>query len=147
MLCKRSIEPALVLNFPADGDILEPGKQYNITWTGVLIPSLSIVLYNFTDESTTVLAAMENTGTYYWQLPLSDTIEGQYQLSLVAFEQGLITPPVTFAIQDANFTGEPLIALQNITWSVISEGDIVTIFYTSEVGSPVLYYAVLVLYS
>ena len=97
--------------------------------------SVAIVLTNLTDETTNVIATMENTGIYYWQLPLSDTIEGQYQLSLAALDQGLITPPAAFAIQGVDFTKQASIALQNVTWSAISEGDVVTVFYTSEVSS------------
>lgn len=131
----NSINPILSLNFPTDGDILEPGKQYNITWIGVLVPSIVIVLTNMTDDTTSVLAITENTGTYYWELPLSHDIVGQYQLSLfAAMDKELETETVTFSIQEPVFSGEPSITLQDFNRSYISEGDSVTIQYTSEVN-------------
>ena len=112
---------------------MEPGKQYTITWTGILVSSISLVLFNSTDQTSTILETLENTGSYNWDVPLSEVV-GSYSLSLLAVDQGLLTPSVTFFIKEPVFAGEPSIALQDIDQSIISEGDSVTIYYTSEVS-------------
>lgn len=78
------MEPSLTVTFPQQDAVLEWGKQYTITWEGVLIPFVAILLTNHTTEATTVLAIVENTGAFEWALPLDPSMAGEYDLSLVA---------------------------------------------------------------
>lgn len=145
------MEPSLTVTFPAPDAVLEWGKQYTITWEGVLIPFVAILLTNHTTEETTVLATVENTGAYEWALPLDPTIAGEYDLSLVAADLdmsaaiaapahsheghvhfSIAAPPAAPGTPTLRFADEQGLAT---TWS---EGETLTVAYTSEgVAEPV----------
>jgi len=125
--------PSLTLLTPTDGATLQRGSQVSIAWTGVLVPDVTILLNNHTSGETLPLAAVENTGIFEWEVPLDPAVVGEYDLALMGPQTGLITPPVRLTIVDPP-TANPSLALaaEPALPSVWSEGDLITVAYTSQ---------------
>ena len=125
--------PSLTLLTPTDRTILHRGSQISITWTGILISDITILLSNHTSGETLPLAFVENTGLYEWEVPLDPAAVGIYDLALMGPQTGLLTPPVRLTIVDPSTTTPSLaLAAEPALPSVWSEGDVITVAYTSE---------------
>jgi hypothetical protein len=140
----RRVTPSLVVTFPQTDAVLERGKQYTITWDGVLIPHVAILLTNHATETTSVLALVANSGRYDWAVPLDPSIVGEYDLTLVAADLDMNVAiaaaahahegSVHFTIVDPPRAPTPMLRLADepplpSTWI---EGDTLTVSYTSE---------------
>lgn len=132
LVCRVPSE--LMLTFPQPGTSLTRGKQYNITWNGVLVPSVSILLLNLTDGTTTHLGTEANTGFYTWSLEARATLKGQYKLYLSALDGMILTEPVLFEIEDP-IVPRPRVNVEepSAIGTTLHSGDWLTVKYTSEV--------------
>lgn len=133
--------PSLVVTFPKTGAVLERGRQYTITWDGVLIPKVGVLLANHSiPDTTTLLAIVDNTGAFDWAVPLDPSFVGEYDLTLLAADidmgaANIAAPrPVRFTVVDPLPAQSATLCLEEepalpITWS---EGDTLAVAYTSE---------------
>jgi len=120
------------------------GKQYTITWDGVLIPHVAILLTNHSSNETRLLALADNSGAYEWALPLDAGIVGEYTLALVPADLELdidavdlhdIDGHVHFIIVDPPAAATPTLHLAEEGAplpTIWSGGDTLTVAYTSE---------------
>jgi len=124
---------SLTLLAPTDGTTLQRGSQTNIIWTGVMISDVTILLKNHTSGKMLPLVFIENTGIFEWEVPLDPAAVGEYDISLVGPQTGLFTPPVRVVIVDpASAIPSLALAAEPALPSVWSEGDLITVIYTSE---------------
>ncbi len=132
-LAADQVSPVLTLDAPAEGAVLERGKQCHIAWTGVLVPSVTILLTNLASGETVPLAHLDNTGSYEWEVPLDAAAVGDYELALMAPETGLLTPGVRVSVVNpAAATPSLTLASDPPLPSVWSAGDSITVAYTSK---------------
>lgn len=154
--------PSLTITAPTEGATVERGGQLTVTWEGVLIPQVLILLAapsssdataNANANTTRALAVMANTGHYHWTAPLAADAVGEYDLIIQAVEAGnreadaaaaAATAPIAVArVRIAVVDPPPAPAaslevtapLMPATWT---EGDVITVTYASQgVAGPV----------
>eukprot|EP00624_Nannochloropsis_granulata_P004038 evm.model.NODE_30269_length_19457_cov_23.303541.1 len=132
-LAAEQTPASLTLLAPTNGTTLQRGSQASIIWTGVLISDVTILLKNHTSGEMLPLAFVENTGIFEWEVPLDPAAVGKYDLSLVGPQTGLFTPSVRLDIVDpATAIPSLVLAAEPALPSVLSEGDLITVAYTSE---------------
>ena len=120
-----SVPSSLQLKEPVDNAALIPGSNVNITWEGIMVSSVTLILSNKTSGETTPLATVENLGFFEWTVPLT---LGEYTLSLVG--DGIMTPPILVSIA-SDLSKTPSLAVAADMPPIISEGDSVNVLYTS----------------
>lgn len=67
-----AVPSSLQMTHPSNNSVLIPGSRVNITWAGVLVSSVTILLSDHTGE-TTPLATVESTGFFEWTVPTTPT--------------------------------------------------------------------------
>jgi len=120
-----SIASSLMLLGPVESAALIPGSHVNITWVGVLISSVAIVLFDMASGEEGVVGNVTNTGVFEWTVPL---VCGEYALSLVG-DGRLRTPRVRVRVVKGE--GISQLTMTSDLPSVISVGDLVRVNYES----------------
>jgi hypothetical protein len=75
------VESELTLTSPTDGTAVVGGQQVTVTWTGILVPAVRIVLTRVDDGAASLLAVTDNVGAYEWSVPL-DMVRATESLAL-----------------------------------------------------------------
>jgi hypothetical protein len=141
------VTPSLKITSPASGAAVERGGQLSITWTGVLVPQVVILLVDRRSNATTrTLAVMANTGHYHWTAPLDPGMVGEYDLVIQGVEAGapaaaapIDVAQVGIVIVDPPPQPASLLLADPPVPSTWTEGDVITVTYTSQgVVDPVL---------
>jgi hypothetical protein len=124
----KTVPSSLQIIKPVGNAELIPGSNVNITWEGVLISSVTILLSNKTSGlgETTVVASVANTGFFEWTVPL---VLGEYTLSLVGDDR-VRTPPIDVRIKSEE-SNRPSLAVVADLPAIISVGDVVNVEYAS----------------
>ena len=120
---------SLQLIEPVDNAALIPGSNVNITWEGVMISSVTILLFHNASGKTTVVATVANTGVFEWTVPL---VLGEYTLTLTAKGNDRVrTTPYIIRVVKGDESKRPSLAVVADLPPTISVGDGVNVQYAS----------------
>ncbi|HSW55739.1 MAG TPA: Ser-Thr-rich GPI-anchored membrane family protein [Ignavibacteriaceae bacterium] len=68
----------IIVTSPAHGTIWNPGDTISIKWIAPTIKKLEIQLYRKSEYKFTIIENLENTGQFYWIVPLDITLSNHY---------------------------------------------------------------------
>lgn len=145
------MSPSLTITSPTADVTVERGGQLSVTWEGVLVPRVAVVLTprNYDHDATVTLAVTANTGHFHWTAPLDPAATGEYDLVLQAIDAGAIpgagTAPIAIASMPLAIVDPPpappsmAVAADPPVPATWTEGDVITVAYTSQgLAGPVL---------
>ena len=145
------VSPSLTITSPTADVTVERGGQLSVTWEGVLVPRVAVILTprNYDHNTTVTLAITANTGHFHWTAPLDPAATGEYDLVLQAVDAGAApgagAAPIAIASMPLAIVDPPpappsmAVAADPPVPATWTEGDVITVAYTSQgVVGPVL---------